>query len=151
MAAAVVEAFAAAMAAGSAQSMADLRRPALRRLVLPPPATSHGGGAGPPPSLAVALRAQVAARSGRALVLRALAASGSGRYELRAGGSEEQGSRRCGRFDVGLPLRHRAVGRWLQRAPQARYCPFFSHIHFFVPPLVMLQNIFDLTNTATME
>ena len=151
MAAAVVEACAAAMAAGSAQSMADLRRPALRRLVLPPPATSHGGGISPPPSLAMALRAQVAAGSGRALVLRALAAAGSGRSELRAGGSEEQGSRRRGRFDVGLPLRHRTVGRWLQRAPQARDCPFFSHIHFFVPPLVMLQNIFDLTNTATME
>ena len=61
----MVEACAAAMVAGSAQSMADLRRPALRRLVLPPPATSHGGGAGPPPSLVVALRAQVAAGSGR--------------------------------------------------------------------------------------
>ena len=86
MVAAVVEACAAAMAAGSAQSMADLRRPALRRLVLPPPATSHGSGAGPPPSLAVALRAQVAAGSGRALVLRAPATAGSGSSELRACG-----------------------------------------------------------------
>ena len=86
MAAVVVEACAAVMAAGSAQSMADLRRPALRRLVLPPPATSHGGGAGPPPSLTVAHRAQVAAGAVRALVLRALAAAGSGRSELRACG-----------------------------------------------------------------
>ena len=34
---------------------------------------------------------------------------------VRAGGSEGQGSWRRGRFDVGLPLRHRAVGRWLHR------------------------------------
>jgi len=42
----VAEACAAAMAAGSAQDMEDLRRPALRPLVLPSPAPSHGGGGG---------------------------------------------------------------------------------------------------------
>ena len=61
MVAVVAEACAAAMAAGSAQGMVDLLRPALCPLVLPLPATSHDGGAGPSPSLAVVLRDQAGA------------------------------------------------------------------------------------------
>ncbi|KAG2540182.1 hypothetical protein PVAP13_9NG521828 [Panicum virgatum] len=46
------------------------------------------------------------------------------------------------------------IARWDDGSSELRRpgtAPFFSHIHFFVPPLVMLQNIFDLTNTTTME